>query len=54
MQAIFASAPMSLSDLLVSILVGAVILPVVGLEKWWHKRRTVMEEHANNMQINRQ
>lgn len=41
MHAIFASAPLALGDVLASILVGAVILPVVGLEKWWHKRRTV-------------
>ena len=41
MHAIFASAPLALGDVLASILVGAVILPVVGLEKWWHRRRTV-------------
>jgi len=49
MHTIFASAPLALGDVLVSILVGAVILPVVGLEKWWHKRRTVKQEYANKM-----
>ena len=34
MHAVFASAPLALGDVLASILVGAVILPVVGLEKW--------------------
>ena len=38
MHAIFSSAPLSPIDILASILVGAVILPVVGLEKWWRRR----------------
>nr|MDP2191179.1 HAD-IC family P-type ATPase [Rhodoferax sp.] len=54
MHAIFASAPLALGDVLASILVGAVILPVVGLEKWWHKRRMIKQEYANNMQGNQQ
>ena len=54
MHAIFASAPLSLGDVLASILVGAVILPVVGLEKWWRRRCTVKEAHDGNMQMNRQ
>ena len=54
MHAIFASAPLSLGDVLASILVGAAILPVVGLEKWWRRRCTVKEAHDGNMQMNRQ
>ena len=34
MQAVFERAPLSLGDLLVSTLVGAIILPVISLEKW--------------------
>ena len=54
MHAIFASAPLPLGDVLASILVGAVILPVVGLEKWWRRRRTVKDEPAGSMQTHRQ
>ena len=45
MQTIFTSAPLAPGDVLASILVGAVILPVVGLEKWWHRRRAVKDVH---------
>jgi magnesium-transporting ATPase (P-type) len=38
MHAIFGSAPLSAGDLFVSVLVGAVVLPVVGVEKWWRRR----------------
>ncbi len=38
MHAIFASAPLPAGDVLLSILVGALILPVIGLEKWWRNR----------------
>ena len=54
MHAIFASAPLALGDVLASILVGAVILPVVGLEKWWRRRRTVKKAHDGNMEMNQQ
>ena len=54
MHAIFASAPLAAGDVLASILVGAVILPVVGLEKWWHGRRRVAQAHGCNTQMNRQ
>jgi potassium/sodium efflux P-type ATPase len=37
-QQIFTTAPLSALDLLLAAAVGAVILPVVSLEKWWHKR----------------
>ena len=50
MHAIFDSSPLALGDVIVSILVGAVILPVVGLEKWWRRRRTVAEKHDSPMQ----
>ena len=50
MHAIFASAPLPPGDVLASILVGAVILPVVGLEKWWRRRRTVAKKHDSPMQ----
>jgi Ca2+-transporting ATPase len=39
MHGTFDSAPLALGDVLATILVGAVILPVVGLEKWWRRRR---------------
>ena len=38
MQAIFETSPLSLGDLLVSTLAGAIILPVISLEKWWRNR----------------
>ena len=38
MHAVFESVPLSISDLLVSILVGAIILPAISLEKWWRNR----------------
>jgi Ca2+-transporting ATPase len=38
MHAIFGSAPLAVGDVLVSVAVGAVILPVVGLEKWLRRR----------------
>jgi len=39
MQAIFGSAPLMPLDLLWAALVGAIILPVISIEKWIHKRR---------------
>ena len=39
MHTIFSSAPLAALELLASTLVGAMILPVVGLEKWWRRRR---------------
>ena len=47
MQTIFASAPLAPDDVLASILVGAVILPAIGLEKWWHGRRAAKQAHGN-------
>ena len=38
MQAIFGSAPLSANDILTSIAVGAVILPVISFEKWLRGR----------------
>lgn len=38
MHAIFDSAPLSLRDLLLSVFVGTLIMPVVGFEKWWRNR----------------
>ncbi len=38
MQRIFGTAPLGLEDVGLSILVGAVVLPVVGLEKWLRQR----------------
>ncbi|MHA7633756.1 cation-translocating P-type ATPase [Corallococcus sp. M7] len=37
-QRIFGSAPLSLGDIARSVLVGACVLPVVGLEKWLRSR----------------
>lgn len=39
MQAIFGSAPLQPLDLLWATLVGAIILPVISIEKWVHKHR---------------
>jgi Ca2+-transporting ATPase len=38
MHAIFGSAPLAANDLLLAVLVGSLILPVVGAEKWWRRR----------------
>ncbi|RKH03801.1 cation-translocating P-type ATPase [Corallococcus carmarthensis] len=38
-QRLFGSAPLSLGDIARSVLVGACVLPVVGLEKWLRSRR---------------
>jgi len=38
MHAIFASAPLTIDDVFTSIVVGAIILPVISLEKLWHAR----------------
>jgi len=38
LQAVFGSAPLDWGDLLVAALVGALILPVVGVEKWVVRR----------------
>ncbi|RKH71645.1 HAD family hydrolase [Corallococcus sp. AB049A] len=39
LQRLFGSAPLSLGDIARSVLVGACVLPVVGLEKWLRSRR---------------
>ncbi|ATB50539.1 cation-translocating P-type ATPase [Corallococcus macrosporus] len=39
MQRVFGTAPLGLKDVGLSILVGAVVLPVVGLEKWLRQRK---------------
>ncbi|NOK34177.1 HAD-IC family P-type ATPase [Corallococcus exercitus] len=38
-QRLFGSAPLSLGDIARSVLVGACVLPIVGLEKWLRSRR---------------
>jgi len=38
MQAIFGSAALSAEDFGFSVLVGAVVLPVIGLKKRWERR----------------
>ena len=38
MHAIFASAPLTIHGVLKSILVGAIILPVISVEQWWRNR----------------
>jgi len=38
MQTIFNTAPLSGSDLLLSIVAGMIILPVISFEKWWRNR----------------
>lgn len=50
MHSIFDSSPLALGDVLASILVGAVILPVVGLKKWWRRRRTVAQKQGSPTQ----
>ncbi|OJT22528.1 cation transporter [Archangium sp. Cb G35] len=39
MQRVFDTAPLSLQELGLCALVGAAVLPVIGLEKWWRSRR---------------
>jgi len=39
MNTIFSSAPLGLDEILASVAVGAAILPLIGLEKWWRSRR---------------
>jgi magnesium-transporting ATPase (P-type) len=39
MNALFYSAPLSVTALLESLLMALVVLPVVGAEKWWRGRR---------------
>ena len=48
MHAVFDSAPLAARDILACVLVGAVILPVVGMEKWWRRRRAAAELQARN------
>jgi potassium/sodium efflux P-type ATPase len=38
MQRVFSSSALSLSDLAISMLFGAIILPVIGFEKWRYQR----------------
>ena len=37
-QAVFGSAPLGLTDLLIAALVGFLIVPVVAIEKWLLRR----------------
>jgi magnesium-transporting ATPase (P-type) len=40
MNTLFGSAPLGPHDLLKSALVAMTVLPVIGIEKWWHGRRS--------------
>jgi magnesium-transporting ATPase (P-type) len=40
MNTLFGSAPLGPHDLLKSALVAMTVLPVIGIEKWWHARRS--------------
>lgn len=40
LQAVFSSSALSAADILKAVLAGAVILPLVSLEKWWRSRKT--------------
>lgn len=42
MNAIFGSAPLSSTSWLEAMAVAFLILPLIGLEKWWRKRRSVV------------
>jgi Ca2+-transporting ATPase len=46
MNAIFGSAPLDPAELLLAALVGAVILPVISIEKWDRNRRAARRERA--------
>ncbi|XXF77234.1 HAD-IC family P-type ATPase [Myxococcaceae bacterium GXIMD 01537] len=50
MQRVFGTAPLDWASLGLSALVGAIILPVIAVEKWWRGRRAARErrrlEHA--------
>jgi uncharacterized integral membrane protein len=39
MNAVFGSAPLGLASWGQAALVGALIVPVIGAEKWWRQRR---------------
>jgi Ca2+-transporting ATPase len=45
MHEIFGSAALAPGDVLASALAGAIILPVVGFEKWWRRRRVNSRMH---------
>ena len=38
MNKVFGSAPLSVRDIAFAVVAGAIILPVISLEKWWRKR----------------
>jgi magnesium-transporting ATPase (P-type) len=40
LQRTFGTAPLPVSDLALAALVGALILPLVSVEKWWRARRS--------------
>jgi len=46
MHTIFGSAPLAASDIVVSALVGATILPVIGFEKWLRRRGATVAGRA--------
>ena len=52
MHTIFGSAPLAAGDILASVLVGAVILPLVGAEKWLRRRGTTAASPAVNLKGN--
>ena len=41
MNAVFGSAPLGLQAWVEAALVGVLIMPVIGLEKWWQRRGAV-------------
>lgn len=50
MRAVFDTAPLTLDALGLCALVGAIVLPVISVEKWWRSRRARRERGAGTRQ----
>jgi len=48
MQKVFDTAPLSLQELGLCALVGAAVLPVIGVEKWWRSRRARQDRETGS------
>ena len=46
MNAVFGSAPLGLRSWAEAALVGALIMPIISVEKWWRRRRATTSEAA--------
>lgn len=48
MNALFDSAPLSAGNWIGSLAVGFIVIPVIGTEKWWRKRRHAKTREGGN------